>query len=99
MTLDLGEVRITWGQDGHGPFVVVAFEDGAETMARPLDEPWEATRLHDPLHALLAAAEGRISATLWRVAHGLDLDLDEVSQEEARVLAVQALLLGAAPGG
>lgn len=48
------------------------------------------TREHDLMHTVLALAGGLpCSPTLWRVAHGLELDDDDVRREEQTVLDAQ----------
>lgn len=92
----LGATTIAWCADEHGPFVVTAFEDGAQVIARPVHEPWASTAVHDPLHTLLAWHLGwPHSPTLWHVAHR-DLDTADprlVGAEERAVLALQRTLL------
>jgi hypothetical protein len=90
--VDVGDAQVLLGTDDEGRFVRTTFADGTNVLARPVDEAWEQTRLHDLLHSLIAEARGEPhSPSLWNVAHpdGPRYDLPTVRSDEARVLAAQ----------
>jgi hypothetical protein len=96
--VNVGNIRIGIGEDGFGKFVATTFPDKAVVLARPLNESWEETRLHDLLHSLIAEARGEAhSKALWNKAHPNDPQYHpaEVAQEEERVLRVQRALIEA----
>lgn len=90
-----GLATVVIGEDEDSKFVVTKFLDGAWIIARPLDEPWEHTRLHDPLHSYLAYKRGwRVSPTLWWKAHpDVEPNHEFIAYEEAAVLRCQKYLL------
>jgi hypothetical protein len=94
----IGGCVVAGDVDDHGPFVHTAFPDGATLVARPIDEPWEQTRLHDILHSLLAEKHGLLwPPSLWQAAHPQQPGSypgEQLAREEAAVLRMQEVLAG-----
>ena len=85
-----GVTRVIWSEDDTSKFVKTVFWDGTHVMARPFDEPWEYTSLHDPLHTILAWDLRRlVSPSLWKVAHPEDETTPawQLAYEETAVIA------------
>lgn len=105
VTVALGDSVVTIGQrfvvtrfeDGTEIHAWSVYDETSMKTARDLgyqgtdEEVIDAmTREHDLTHTVLAVARGlRYSPTLWRVAHGLELDEDDVRHEEQMVLDAQ----------
>ena len=102
----VGDVIFTWSEDSH--LCSTLFPDGTVVNSWPQPEHQELAgqlgysedqagvdkmnRQHELLHSALAWKDGKISAALWAVAHGLDTDTDEIRYEEAAVLQAQKLM-------
>lgn len=88
-------VTVVIGEDADSKFVATRFFDGSLVIARPLEEPWEHTKLHDPLHTYLAIKRGwDVSPVLWWRAHPeIEVNHELIAYEEAAVLRCQRYLL------
>jgi len=101
VTLLFPRHTVEWHPDRQ--LAITRFSDGSEAHACPHDTPEYHGHAeekstgdiglycfqHDLVHVALAEIEGRVSPTLWAIAHGQPDNTSEIADEERRVAEFQ----------